>query len=104
MSDLPRFQKRSQQAVQDYIGRVLNHGDRPEDTTLQELIAYEDGHFRAIFRREYFALQEGHTEPTKSQWNTLKKRMKRMDRRVFVFKEHGISGDDLYVDFGFFAD
>jgi hypothetical protein len=103
MSDLPRFQKRSKQTAQDYAARVFNHGDRPEDTTLKELIAFEDGHFRAIFRRDYFTLPEGQTEPSKSQWNTLKKRMRRMNRRVFVFKEYGTSEEDFYIDFGFFT-
>jgi hypothetical protein len=45
------------------------------------------------------------TEPSKSQWNGLKKRLKRMDQQVFIFKVHGHqrAGDQnyCYLDFGF---
>jgi hypothetical protein len=105
MSDLPKFQKRVYQGVHNYIARVLNRGEEPEDTSLQELTAYEDGHYRAIFRQDFFVLQDGESEATKSQWNTLKKRMKRIDKRVFIFKAYGECpcGDTvcLYIDFGF---
>ncbi len=113
MKDLPRFKPRSRKAVEAYISRVLADRQRPEESHLLALIAYRDGHYRAIFDGAYFTLQEGHDRPSKSQWNTLKKKMKRHDRRVFVFKAHGeidcpdaAPGDSpcYYVDFGFFAE
>ena len=77
-----------------------------------QVITYDDNHFRAIFRKDYFALAEGQTEPSRSQWNTLKKHMKRLDNDVFVFKNYGEApcGANVrepgatcyYVDFGFF--
>jgi len=70
----------------------------------------DDGRCRAIFKKSYFVLQDDNTEPSKSQWSTLKKKMKRHNRNVFVFKETGetacnadASPDScFYVDFGFF--
>ncbi len=90
MKALPPFKKRPYDATHDYIKTVLT------------------GHYRATFDLRYFVLAAGHTEPSRSQWNGLKKKMKRHHRGVFVFKEHGIldSVDNPpvgYVDFGFFA-
>lgn len=107
MKDLPRFRKRSREAVQDYISEALTSKQNPLKSCLIELIAYEDGHFRAIFDPAYFVLPEGAGQPSKSQWNGLKKKMKRHDHRVFVFKDHGEVEREgkrcYYVDFGFFA-
>jgi hypothetical protein len=107
MKALPPFKKRPYDATHDYIKTVLtaHHAD---DSFLHELVAYDDGHYRATFDLRYFVLAAGHTEPSRSQWNGLKKKMKRHHRGVFVFKEHGIldSVDNPpvgYVDFGFFA-
>ena len=51
------------------------------------------------------------TEPSKSQWSTLKKQLKRRDHQIFVFKEYGTvpcnaetDATCLYLDFGFFLD
>jgi hypothetical protein len=101
--DLPEFKRRSRAAAQAFAAEIFtsNH--------LRDLITFDDGHFRAVFSPEYFTLAEGREEPSKSQWNSLKKRMKRHDRMVFVFKEHGEvpcespSGKCYYIDFGFFA-
>jgi hypothetical protein len=72
------------------------------------LVEYPDGHYRALFDPALFVLPAGQSAPSKSQWNNLKKRMKRHEPLVFVFKEHGeATGGDgsqcYYVDFGFFA-
>jgi hypothetical protein len=98
--DLPEFELRTMQQVLPYARSVF--GD-----SLVSLQPYEDGHFRAIFHKGHFTIQEGATEPTKSQWNTLKKQMKRRNRGVFIFKEHGkidceADVDCYYIDFGFF--
>lgn len=103
MKDLPQFRKRDFDAVYEFMEHVLT---RNEDTSLHELIPYDDGHFRAIFKIDYFLIAEDRTEPSKSQWSTLKKKLKRHDDRIFVFKEHGfVACDDNtcgYIDFGFF--
>jgi len=107
MSDLPDFQKWRYQDVHQYISRVLTNS--AGKSTLQQLIAHDDGHYRAIFNEDYFSLSDERAEPSKSQWSTLKKRMKRVQRNVFVFKETGeipcAKGDAscYYIDFGFFA-
>jgi len=106
-SDLPEFETRTIAQVQPYARSVF--GD-----SLVTLQPYEDGHFRAIFQKTHFTIHEGATEPSKSQWNTLKKQMKRRNRGVFIFKEHGkvacpegqqeddTDDECYYVDFGFF--
>lgn len=107
MKDLPQFKPQDRKQVETFIARVLTlpGGDL---THLNELIAYPDGHFRAVFNPSYFVLPEGQHEPSKSQWNSLKKRVKRHDSRAFVFKEHGTvpcNGKKcFYLDFGFFAE
>jgi len=103
MSDLPQFDRsRHPDAARAFAREVLSRGD---NTFLRDLIVYDDGHFRAVFDPAYFILPADQAEPSKSQWNTLKKRFKRLDRRVFVFKVHGrdADGHGLYwLDFGFF--
>ncbi|MFP4322919.1 MAG: hypothetical protein ACLFTK_10735 [Anaerolineales bacterium] len=100
--DLPQFRKVPPEYAREIAEAALT---RPgEDITrLQALLPYEDGHFRALFRANYF----GETAPSKSQWNSLKKRFKRHHPGVFVFKETGETDADgerlLYIDFGFFA-
>lgn len=107
MKALPKFTIPPRPMVESYITRVLTH---PHGAAyLRDLIAYDDGHFRALFDPGYFVLPEGQTEPSKSQWNTLKKRMKRINPQVFIFKETGFAACDdptpcAYVDFGFFAE
>lgn len=107
MSTLPHFRKRRREAVEDYATRVFIKPGSDAGTLLRRMVAFEDNHWRAVFDASYFTLTEG--EPSKSQWNTLKKRMKRMDPSVFIFKGHGDTLCDpeqdercLYVDFGFF--
>jgi hypothetical protein len=102
MSDLPQFKSVNVEKAQSYIKDVLGHGD---DTPVLSISAQQGGYFRVIFAQRYFVLAEGQTVPSKSQWNTLKKRMKRVEKQVFVLKEHGQTPDgNLYLDFGFFKD
>jgi hypothetical protein len=112
--ELPDFQKRKTHIVMTYITQILSMSG---GSALLKLIPYEDNSFRVIFKSTVFTLQEGATEPSKSQWSTLKKRMKRHDHSVFVFKKHGEANcedagdnvsatrdyDCLYIDFGFLA-
>jgi hypothetical protein len=104
MKDLPPFLHRFHATTHDYASRVFTSPGQ-DFSHLLDLIQYEDEHFRAIFRVGFFVLAEGASEPSKSQWNTLKKRMKRIHKGVFVFKEHGLlehQGQACgYVDFGF---
>jgi hypothetical protein len=108
MKDLPQFQKRSMEQARDFAAHMLTT-PHATGTTLRDMIAYEDGHFRALFDLEFFQHgEEEEGEPSKSQWNTLKKKFKRHEPRVFLFKEHGViqhDGEQLaYLDFGFFAE
>lgn len=106
MKPLPRFVSRNLHQVQSLAARVLT-GHEDEQTHLVQLLHYDDRHYRAIFHPDYFALQPGHEAPTRSQWNSLKKKFKRYDRSIFVFKETGeTSCPDgpyrcYYIDFGF---
>jgi hypothetical protein len=105
-SELPRFAKRKPEQVEAWIRTALTNPRTASTSALRALIAFEDGHFRAIFSPTYFALAEGAAAPSKSQWNTLKKHLKRIEPRLFIFKEHGaveFQGEAcLYLDFGFF--
>ncbi|GAB4524627.1 MAG: hypothetical protein OHK0046_39600 [Anaerolineae bacterium] len=108
MSDeLPEFRKLPHDKVHSFASRVFKGGTGK--SSLVSLQVFEDRHYRAVFRSDYFTTQEGSTEPTKSQWNTLKKHMKRINRDVFIFKGHGEVESPYpdvryyYIDFGFFA-
>jgi len=112
--ELPEFQNRKMHIVLPYMTRLLGMSG---GSAIVKLINYDDKSFRVIFKSTFFQLQEGETKPTKSQWSTLKKRMKRHDQSVFVFKKHGEidcseAGDSvsdtrdydcLFIDFGFLA-
>ncbi len=98
MKDLPRFTPYRRDYVESLIKRVLSKG---EEDFFYSLTEYDDGHYRAEFETAYF----GDTPPSKSQWNTLKKRLKRHNEKIFVFKEQGETPEGkLYLDFGFFAE
>ena len=108
MKDLPAFRKVSRDFALSYIREVLTSPAQPDHSHLIELIAYQDGHYRALFDPAYFVLAEGRREPSRSQWNSLKKKLKRHHRGVFVFKTHGETttrdGRRCYtIDFGFLA-
>lgn len=106
MSDLPNFQQRKGFQVMPLVQGVFgNHFVRLE--------TFKDGHYRVIFKPEYFTMQGDATEPSKSQWSSLKKRIKRRDHLVFIFKEYGNApcqpdsdnqAECYYVDFGFLQD
>jgi len=110
--ELPKFQKVRRHFAADFINDALSG---PRGACLIKLIEYDDHHFRALFRRSYFELIDGADMPSKSQWNTLKKKLKRRNRRVFVFRDYGslacseyasVGSDQvcLYLDFGFLLD
>ncbi|MBL8119020.1 MAG: hypothetical protein JNJ78_15915 [Anaerolineae bacterium] len=109
MKELPHFKPRDREQVEALLREVLTLGSAVEQSHLIEVIAYPDGHYRALFAPAYFVLPAGKSEPSKSQWSNLKKRLKRHDPLVFVYKEHGEStqGEQkrrvYYLDFGFFA-
>jgi len=107
MKDLPAFKERPRDQVMALVHRVLMLDSHSDHSYLHELTAYNDGHYRVLFDPAYFVLQPGQAEPSKSQWSSLKKKFKRHDPSVFVFKEHGsqtIKGKTYaYLDFGFFA-
>ena len=84
----------------------------PCGSALLQLIEFDDHHFRAVFDLEHFQLAPDQPMPSKSQWNTLKKRLKRRDRSIFIFREYGridcetdgralAAKTCLYIDFGF---
>ncbi len=106
---LPVFRK-----VQRRYAAALIHSalSGPGGSALLELREYEDRHFRVIFRRSYFQLKPEQNAPSKSQWSTLKKKLKRRNRTVFVFRDYGeidcghrdATAPCCYLDFGFMAD
>ena len=104
-SDVPTFRR----VKRSYAARLI-HGAliNERGAALLELIEFDDRHYRAVFSRKYFQPTAGHAGPSKSQWNTLKKKLKRRDRSIFVFREHGVldgppggSGSKCFLDFGF---
>ncbi len=104
MSNLPDFARRDRDEVFTLMHDLLtNPHQSPPRSHLKELVMHDDGHFRVLFDPAFFILPEGETSPSKSQWNTLKKRIKRHQPTIFVFKEYGTSGKHVYLDFGFFA-
>lgn len=107
--ELPEFRK-----VKRSYAAALVHGalSGPRGSALLQLIELDDHHFRVIFDIKQFQLAEGTRLPSKSQWNTLKKRLKRRDRSIFIFRQYGPIDCDshgktsaartcLYLDFGF---
>lgn len=103
---LPTFKARPLDSVRAFCHEVFSHDPSGEHSHFVELVVYEDHHFRAFFAPGYFTFQPGQAEPSKSQWSSLKKRMKRHDPLCFSFKEHGADTQDgsrvYWVDFGFF--
>ena len=108
MKPLPTFKPRPRELVVEFITEVMTLGPSSDRSYVNALIEHGDGHYRVLFDPAYFVLPAGQSQPSKSQWNNLKKRMKRHEPLVFVFKEHGdaIGADGrqcCYLDFGFFA-
>lgn len=108
MKDLPAFKARPRDQVMALVHRVLMLDSHSDHSYLHELVAHQDGHYRVLFDSAYFVLQPGRNEPSKSQWSNLKKKFKRHDPNVFVFKEYGaqmVNGKSYaFLDFGFFAE
>jgi hypothetical protein len=111
ISDLPEFRKTKYSYAMTYINGVLTGGVGASLVRLEE---FDDNHFRVVFKISYFQLAKDVDLPSKSQWNTFKKKMKRRNHSVFVFREYGsIDCDEnnkatqqscLYIDFGFMYD
>jgi len=113
--DLPEFQNRKKHLVMPLMTKIFSRKGESGNFLLA-LQQFPDGHFRAVFRSSYFVLTEGQAEPSKSQWNTLKKKLKRHDHQLFVFKDTGYVNCDsvkknmpqnadfkcCYLDFGYF--
>lgn len=104
-SDLPDFRRVKRAYAARLIHRALTN---ERGSALLELIDYDDGHFRVVFAASYFQVHAGQAGPSKSQWNTLKKKLKRRDRTIFVFRDHGAlhasaadSAVRYYLDIGF---
>lgn len=87
MKELPQFTKQPMERVTHFAMLMFSHPNQPETSYFQRLVAYEDGHFGAVFSLNYFEKTE---VPTKSQWNSLKKKFKRHDKRIFVFKDQSV--------------
>jgi hypothetical protein len=108
MKDLPRFRRRDPEHVEAFIAHILTNKVDPR-TTLRRLIERADHSFRAVFDPRFFVLSEGETEPSRSQWNNLKKKLKRAAPDAFIFKDHGREDcapgkpGCYYIDFGYFA-
>lgn len=108
MKDLPEFRRFSHAYVVALASQILTRPNQPEHSYFTRLVEYDDGHYAAVFSLEFFGTADA---PTKSQWNSLKKKFKRHDKRVFVFKEHSIEacgspdegGTCGAIQFGFFA-
>ena len=111
-TELPHFRKVKRSYAASMIHSALSG---PGGSALLQLIDFDDHHFRAVFHLRYFQLAPGKDMPSKSQWNTLKKRLKRRDRSIFVFRQYGKAdcpssakalpaGVCLYIDFGFLLD
>jgi hypothetical protein len=107
MSDtLPKFEMMDRDRVYSLVADIFKQSQHT-GTQLVTLERYNDGHFRAVFKSSYFSLPDGSDLPTKSQWGTLKKKLKRHYRQIFVFKAWGTvpcdaeAADCFYIDFGF---
>lgn len=98
-NELPEFDRRAHGKAQTLARRIFGEA-------FVRLDSFDDGHFRVLFLERYFTMQPGNDAPSKSQWSTLKKKIKRHDRDTFVFKETGMVSDAAermyFLDFGFF--
>jgi len=109
MKPLPEFRPRPRERVQRFAQDVLTDYQDPPVSHFRELVSYPDGHFRVMFDPGYFVLLAEQAAPSKSQWNNLKKKFKRHDPLVFIFKDHGevtcgeAKATCFYIDFGFLA-
>lgn len=109
MKELPKFKREGRQMVERLLTQVFTHPNEPEVSYFRRLVTYDDGHYGVVFSLDYFVDTD---VPSKSQWNTVKKKLKRHDTRIFVFKEHQIVAcEDAgakkrcgQIEFGFFVE
>lgn len=107
MKDLPRFRARDPELVKPFVAHILTNKDDPRSAFVR-LIEHPDHSFRAVFAARFFVLNPGETTPSKSQWNNLKKKLKRAAPDVFIFKDHGSidcapgTPGCYYLDFAYF--
>lgn len=109
MKELPKFRREGRRTVEGLLTQVFTHPNEPDVSYFRGLVEYPDGHYAAVFSLGYFVDTD---VPSKSQWNSLKKKLRRHDRRIFVFKEQQIvlcGNFDAAVrcgqmEFGFFAE
>ncbi len=85
-SELPPFRRVKRRYAASIIQSALSG---PRGSALLKLQEYEDGHFRVIFSASHFQVAAGRELPSKSQWNSFKKRLKRRDRTIFIFRKYG---------------
>jgi hypothetical protein len=109
MSDIPEFRKQPFDRVHKFMAEVLTNPQAGPKSCLRQLKVDKTTHqYRALFDPAYFALSTDRPAPTKSQWTTLRKRMKRHRSDVFIFKGHGTTmfqgKECYYLNFGFFVD
>ncbi len=108
MEGLPEFKREARESVANLMTQVFTHPGDADRSFFRHLEEYPDGHYSVTFDLEYF---KDTAEPTKSQWNSLKKKLKRHDNRLFIFKAYkvvGCSGGDTtarcgQLEIGFFA-
>ena len=108
MKELPHFKTHRHAEVIDFVTQVFIRPNQPEISYFVRLIDHSDGHYGIVFDLSYFASAEA---PTKSQWNSVKKKLKRHDKQIFVFKDYSVmpcngSGTEKqcgYIEFGYFA-
>ncbi len=104
MKELPQFIPMDTEFVDSFVRDIL-HDPQSQDADFVVALLFQKGNaFRVIFDVAYFSKGDAAPNPTRSQWNTLKKKFKRRHQHVFVFKEHGTTADGNYfLDFGFMA-
>lgn len=98
MQGLPQFRRVTEDYATQFAERVFGEA-------FNGLHSQPGHYYRALFNESYFTIQPGNDKPSKSQWNTLKKRMKRMNPSVFILREYGDITHEgeamVYIDFGF---
>ena len=110
--ELPQFRKVKRRYAASIIHSALSGA---QGSALLKLLEFDDRHFRAVFDTSYFQLADDNVMPSKSQWNSLKKRLKRRDRSIFIFRRYGridcgaqaktrSAKTCLFIDFGFLWD
>lgn len=100
MSNLPELSPKSLDEVKNFAEEAFSRNKVNYFVSVEKK---ESNLFRVFFDPTYFVIQPDRTEPSKSQWNTLKKHIKRLNSSVFVSKFHGLQNNRYFVDIGFFV-